>query len=106
MANDKILSSLSLAMKAGQISSGEFAVEKSVKEGKAMLVIVAEDASDNTKKKMDQMTFYYKVPCFHYATKERLGRCIGKEYRSMVSVNHPGFSKSIIMQLENISISE
>ena len=38
-------------MKAGRIMSGEFATDKSVKEGSAFLVLVSEDASDNTKKK-------------------------------------------------------
>ena len=52
MPNDRILSTLSLAQKAGQVKSGEFAVEKAVKEYRASLVIVAQDASENTKKKM------------------------------------------------------
>ena len=52
MQNNRILSSLGLAQKAGCIASGEYAVEKAVKGGLASLVIVAEDASDNTKKKM------------------------------------------------------
>ena len=45
MPNDKIMSTISLAQKAGQVKSGEFAVEKAVKEGSACLVIVAQDAS-------------------------------------------------------------
>ena len=36
---------LGLAMKAGKVVSGEFATDKSVKSGKAWLVIVSEDAS-------------------------------------------------------------
>ena len=48
---NKQLSLLGLAMKAGKVVSGEFAVEKYVKEGKSTsLVLVAEDASKNTKK--------------------------------------------------------
>ena len=46
----RILSMLGLAAKAGNLVSGEFSVEKAVKEHKAFLVIVAGDASDNTKK--------------------------------------------------------
>ena len=42
---------LGLAMKAGKVVSGEFAVDKSIKEGSAFLVIIASDASDNTRKK-------------------------------------------------------
>ena len=45
MSLNKQLSLLGLAMKAGKVVSGEFAVEKYVKEGKAHLVLVAEDAS-------------------------------------------------------------
>lgn len=48
--NSKVLSMLGLAAKAGKVASGEFSTEKEVKSGNACLVIVAEDASDNTKK--------------------------------------------------------
>ena len=100
MPNDRILSTLSLAQKAGQVKSGEFAVEKAVKEYRASLVIVAQDASENTKKKMKNMTDFYEVPLYFYSDKESLGRQIGKEYRSMVGVTHPGFSDSIEKQLK------
>ena len=56
----KIFSSLGLATKAGKTQSGEFSTEKSVKSFKAFLVIVAEDASDNTKKMFTNMCTYYK----------------------------------------------
>ena len=46
----KVLGSLGLAMKAGDVVSGEFMTEKAIREGIAKLVIVAEDASGNTKK--------------------------------------------------------
>ena len=39
MQNNRILSSLGLAQKAGCIASGEYAVEKAVKGGLASLVI-------------------------------------------------------------------
>lgn len=42
---------LGLAMKAGKVVSGEFAVDKSIKDGSAWLVIIASDASDNTYQK-------------------------------------------------------
>ena len=100
MQNDRVLSNLSMAQKAGQVKSGEFAVEKAVKEGSAFLVIVAGDASENTKKKMADKTDYYEVPLYYYSDKESLGRQIGKEYRSMVAVTHPGFAESIEKHLK------
>ena len=100
MQNNRILSGLSLAQKAGQIASGEFAVEKAVKSRMAFLVIVASDASDNTKKKMQNMAAFYKTPLYFYASKDELGGCIGKEYRSMVAVLNQGFASSIEKQLK------
>ena len=41
--NNKVLSLLGLATKAGKIASGEFSTEKSVKSGKGFLVLVAAD---------------------------------------------------------------
>ena len=55
MIQSKALSMISLATKAGKVVSGEFCTEKEVKSGMAYLVIVADDASDNTKKKFRNM---------------------------------------------------
>lgn len=49
MSQDSILSMIGLAKRAGKVVSGEFSTEKAVKENKAKLVIVSEDASNNTK---------------------------------------------------------
>ena len=57
---DKALAMLGMATKAGKVVSGEFSVEKAVKEGKAWLVLVAEDASDNTKKSFTNMCEFYE----------------------------------------------
>ena len=57
---NRALSMISLATKAGKTKSGEFMTEKEVKEGRAHLVIVADDASDNTKKKFQDMCDFIK----------------------------------------------
>ena len=45
MSQNKALSMIGLATKAGKVASGEFCTEKEVKSGRACLVIVADDAS-------------------------------------------------------------
>ena len=55
LKSSKALSLVSLATKAGKTASGEFCTEKEVKTGMAELVIVAEEASANTKKKFKNM---------------------------------------------------
>ena len=106
MKPDKVLSMLGLAAKAGNIASGEFSTEKSVKEGKAYLVIVAGDASDNTKKHFRDMTTFYEVPMFEYADKDTLGHAIGKEFRASLSVNNEGFAKSISEKIRAAQTTE
>ena len=92
---DKALSMIGLATKAGKIASGEFSVESAVRKGKACLVIIASDASDNTKKSFNDMGAYYHVPVYIYGTKESLGTHTGRGYRASLAVLDAGFGKSI-----------
>lgn len=103
MKTDKVLSMLGLAAKAGAIASGEFSTEKSVKEGKAFLVIVAEDASENTKKNFRDMTAYYKIPMYTYSAKEMLGHAIGKELRASIAVNNENFALNIEDKIKSMN---
>ncbi len=100
MRQNKVFSMLGLATKAGRIASGEFMTERSVKKGKACLVIVGTDASDNTKKNFRNMCAFYRVPYFEYGTKEELGRAMGKEMRACLAVCDDGFAKSLGKHLE------
>jgi ribosomal protein L7Ae-like RNA K-turn-binding protein len=104
LKTDKIKSYIGLAMKAGRIASGEFATEKSVKEGRAFLVFLAKDASSNTKKKFRDMCSYYETPVLEFESKDELGRIIGREERACLSVNDEGFAKAIKKNIEEKSI--
>lgn len=93
--NKRILSLLGLATRSRNVVSGEFSTEKSVKDGNSRMVIVALDASDNTKKEFSDMCRYYHVPYYELGTKEELGKCMGKEMRASLSVTDEGFAGSI-----------
>lgn len=96
----QILSQLGIAMKAGKLVSGEYLVEKAVKEMKAYLVVVAEDASDNTKKHFSDMCQYRDIPIRFFGEKEEIGRTIGKAYRASIAVTDEGFAKSILKKMD------
>ncbi len=83
---DRTLAMLGLAEKARKVVSGEFSVEKAVKCGSAWLVIVAEDASDNTKKMFTNMCEFYECDLVFYGTKDDLGAAIGKQFRASVAI--------------------
>lgn len=97
--NSKVSSLIGLATKAGKTVSGEFMTEKSVKEGKAYLVMIAEDASDNTKKKFRNMCEFYQVPICFFSEKESLGHAMGKEIRASLAILDEGFAKAIESKL-------
>lgn len=95
MGQNKILSLIGIATKAGKTASGEFCTEKEVKSGRAALVIVAGDASENTKKKFQNMCDFYEVPIYFYKDKDTLGHAMGKEFRASLAVLDEGFAKGI-----------
>ena len=98
---DKILSLIGLAVKAGRCISGEVMTESETKSGKAKLVIVAEDASDNTKKKFRDMCKCYRVPIYFYGDKDTLGHAMGKEFRASLAILDEGFAKGIQTEIGN-----
>ena len=100
MTKNKILSLLGIAMRGRNLVSGEFQTENSVKNGSAMLVIIAEDASANTKKLFTDKCSFYEVPVYEYGLKTELGRAIGKDLRSSLGVCDAGLADAIIKQLE------
>ena len=73
---------------------------KMVHEGEAKAVIVATDASDNTKKEFRDMCSYYKVPYYEYSTKEELGHSMGKEMRASLALTDQGFAGSIMKLIQ------
>ncbi len=101
MSRDKVLSLIGLAMKAGRCASGEFKTESETKSGNASLVIVASDASDNTKKKFRDMCEFYNVPICFYGDKDTLGHAMGKEFRASLAILDEGFAAGIQKELKN-----
>lgn len=92
---NKTMGLIGLATKAGKTAGGEFLTEREVKSGRAALVIVAEDASENTKKKFQNMCEYYKVPIRFYGDKDTLGHAMGKQFRASLAVLDKGLAKGI-----------
>ena len=101
MKPDKVLQMLGLAQRAGAVGRGGFMTESSVKDGKAFLVIVAKDASDNTRKDFKNMCEYYNVPIRSYGNREELGHCIGKEFRASLAVTDEGLARKILSLIDS-----
>ncbi|MBR0147230.1 MAG: ribosomal L7Ae/L30e/S12e/Gadd45 family protein [Eubacterium sp.] len=93
--SDKRLSLLGLAARAGAVQSGGFLTEKAVQSGTAVFVIIAEDASANSRKKIQDKCTYYHVPYAVCETQDILGHKIGKESRSCLAITDENFGRQI-----------
>ncbi len=93
--NDRFLSMLGLATRAFKLLSGEFSTEKAIKSRKAKLVLVAGDASENTKKLFLDKCKFYKIKIYICSNKEKLGKAIGKSERSSIAIMDNNFATNI-----------
>ncbi len=93
MNNDRsVIFALGLAQKAGKIASGDFAVKSALKGGKVKLLIIASDASDNSKKDIYYVAGLYSVKTIEILDREQLGMAIGKAKRTAVAVLDVNFA--------------
>lgn len=92
---------LGFAQRAGQLVSGETAVELAVSRNKARLVILALDASENTVDRFEALCSRKSVPFRRAATKERLGNAIGRSPRASLAVLDPRFAGPIAESLRS-----
>lgn len=102
MEDKKLNSLIGLCQRAGKIASGGFLALSEVRANKSKLIIIAEDASDNTKKRFFDKCKYYKVPIYEYGNMDMLGHIIGKGDRTVISISDKGFALTIKSRIEEI----
>lgn len=100
MRNDKFYRMLGLAKRAGKVVSGEGGVSDNIRNGKAKLVIVAEDASENTKKKFRNSCDYYSVFYLECDDRFKAGQSIGKSFAVVLAVCDKNFADILIENAE------
>ena len=94
-----LLSMIGLAKKAGHAVCGTEQICEAIRRGnkKICLAIVSENASDNTKKKLNDKCAYYGVKLiFVPATPDELGHIVGKSGTvAAVGIDDAGFAAAI-----------
>lgn len=93
--NDKFYSMLGIGKKAGYIKAGETPSIDSIKKSKGYMLIIAEDASDNTKSKFIKLANKFNIPYYILGTKDSIGHSIGKELISTIVVCDAQFTKAL-----------
>ncbi len=100
LENQKTLSMLGLMIKAGKLISGEELVINNVRANKVELVLLATDASDNTKKKVNDKCKTYNTKVLCLFTSDEMSNAIGKDNRKVLGVLDKGFAKGFLSKLE------
>lgn len=98
--NNRLYSNLGLARRAGKLVSGEERVLQAIRSGEARLVLIADDASDNTRKKFTDKCRSYGVELKTPGNREQLGRAIGEPQRVIMAITDTGFANLILKCLE------
>ncbi|MBU6081077.1 YlxQ family RNA-binding protein [Allobacillus halotolerans] len=89
------LNLLGLANRARKLVHGEGTIVEGIRNKQVKLVLIAEDASDNTQKKLTDKCKSYQVPYVIIDNRQVLSKAIGKEGRVAVGVTDAGFSEKL-----------
>jgi len=94
MPNNSIYSLLGLASRARKITCGDVLIQD-IRRQQVKLVIIACDASDNTKKRITDKCQFYHVDYIFMGDIESLSHAIGKNNRVAVGIKDRGFAEKI-----------
>lgn len=89
---EKVFQLLGLATRAGKVITGEDLTVREIQAERAHLVILSEDASANTAKKVTDKCNYFNVEKHVFGSREQLGHAIGKESRVVLAITDAGFA--------------
>lgn len=85
---------IGLAMRARKIVSGDLLLG-SIQSKSAKLVIIANDASENTKKKYIDKCTYYNIEFDFVDTSAELNQAMGTCNRMVIAICDEGFAKNL-----------
>ncbi len=95
MKDEALRSALGLAQRAGKLLSGDFACEKAVKSGKALLVALDAGASEATRLRYAGMCARAGIQCLCV---EDMDAAIGRSGRRVAAVTDGGFARMILQK--------
>lgn len=104
---EKVLSLLGLMKKAGAIACGEDNSSEAVRDGKAKVLILASDASDNARKRAENLCSGRKLIKLDIeCTKAELAWALGMSGCAMAAVCDLGFAVALVRELCRVKPGE
>lgn len=93
---------LGLCMRAGKLAYGSDMCEEKVKYKKVRLLIVAEDASENTKERFRRIAEQNHVRIYFYSTIDELSHQVGKNNKAVYGIMDENFAKKVNQLFEEV----
>jgi ribosomal protein L7Ae-like RNA K-turn-binding protein len=94
--NNKFLQFLGLTKRAGKLREGYNTSEDIIKHRKAKLIVISEDASENTKNKFKAYCNKYNIAIIVAYGKEELGQILGRSEVNVVCITDEKMSNKLI----------
>jgi ribosomal protein L7Ae-like RNA K-turn-binding protein len=98
------LSSLGLAARAGRLRLGLEAVTRAVSNGEAAAVVVAGDAPDSVRRKLERLFAGDAPPKVVVLDGERLGRAVGRERVVVMAVTDRSLGDRVVELAEAVEV--
>ncbi|MBC8385308.1 MAG: ribosomal L7Ae/L30e/S12e/Gadd45 family protein [Candidatus Cloacimonetes bacterium] len=92
----KAMNLLHLAMKAGKLQQGFDACERSCNRNFSSLLIMAEDVSERTKKRIIELGKKTNTKTVEFGSLDFFGNAFNKRNIGIISVDDPNFTKGIL----------
>ncbi|MBQ4167142.1 MAG: ribosomal L7Ae/L30e/S12e/Gadd45 family protein [Clostridia bacterium] len=90
MSNERVLTALGFARKAGKAASGELSAEKALKSGRAKLCVLDEGVSQNSRERWENACKNAGVPLIFA---EGVGKAIGREAHTVACITDTGLAQ-------------
>lgn len=97
---------LGLAQRAGQLVSGDLAVQEACRRGRARMLFLASDAGSNAKKTFQGLSGEAGIALVETGTRDELGQAIGKSPRAILAVTSDQFVKGLRQRLTRVETKE
>ena len=98
--NNKIYGLIGLARRAGKINFGTESSLELVKNRKAKLVIVAEDAAERTKKNFKIECENSNIPFRIFGTIDELSNAVGQDNKAVYAIKDENFAKELLKKID------
>jgi ribosomal protein L7Ae-like RNA K-turn-binding protein len=101
--NPRVATMIGFAKRSGNLANGFTAVTINIKKRKAKLVMLSEDLSADSRRKITNLCQSTNTPIYTHGTRDEIGRAIGREESTVIAILDKKFAKIVEEQLDDIN---